>query len=63
MSFRQPKFIQNWLEIYRKGGLIHLLKVKGWVVLVAFFLFYLIRDSVFYILIPYLAYSHFNSCS
>ena len=63
MSIRQPKFIQNWLEIYREGGLIHLLKVKGWVVLVTFFLFYLIRDSVFYILIPYLAYSHFNSCS
>ena len=63
MSFRQPKFIQNWLEIYRKGGLIHLLKVKGWVVLVAFFLFYLIRDSVFYVLLPYLAYSHFKACS
>ena len=47
MSFRLPKFIQNWLEIYREGGLIHLLKVKGWMVLVAFFLFYLIRDSVF----------------
>ena len=62
MSFRQPKFIQNWLEIYRKGGLIHLLKVKGWFVLVAFFLFYLIRDSVFYVLLPYLAYSHFNAC-
>ena len=62
MSFRQPKFIQNWLEIYRKGGLIHLLKVKGWVVLVAFFLFYLIRDSVFYVLLPYLAYSHFKAC-
>ena len=62
MSFRQPKFIQNWLEIYRKGGLIHLLKVKGWVVLVAFFLFYLIRDSVFYVLLPYLVYSHFKAC-
>ena len=62
MSFRQPKFIQNWLEIYREGGLIHLLKVKGWMVLVAFFLFYLIRDSVFYILIPYLAYYNIRSC-
>ena len=62
MSFRQPKFIQNWLEIYREGGLIHLLKVKGWMVLVTFFLFYLIRDSVFYILIPYLAYYNISSC-
>ena len=61
MSF-QPKFIKDWLTIYKKEGFKKLIKKKGWSVLVAFFLFYLIRDSIIYILIPYLAFSKFNSC-
>ena len=63
MSFRQPEFIKSWLDIYRDGGLLHLLKTKGWVVVGAFFLFYLVRDSILYIIIPYLAYSNISSCS
>ncbi len=63
MSFRRPKFIQNWLEIYREGGFKHLIKTKGWTVLIPFFLFYLVRDSILYILIPYLAYSNISSCT
>lgn len=63
MSFKQPKFIQSWLELYREGGFFHLLKEKGWLVLVSFFLFYLVRDSILYILIPYLAYSNISSCT
>jgi len=41
MSFRHPKFLQNWLKLYRDGGFLYLLKEKGFVVLVSFFLFYL----------------------
>ena len=63
MSFRHPKFLQNWLKLYRDGGFLYLLKEKGFVVLVSFFLFYLIRDSILYIVIPYLAYSKISSCS
>ncbi|MBC8467066.1 MAG: hypothetical protein HOC41_05625 [Candidatus Marinimicrobia bacterium] len=63
MSFRHPKFLQNWLKLYRDGGFLYLLKEKGFVVLVSFFLFYLIRDSILYIVIPYLAYSNISSCS
>jgi len=62
MSFRQPEFIDEWLNIYREGGFSKLIKEKGFVVLVTFFLFYLIRDSILYLLLPYLAYSNFNSC-
>ena len=62
MSFRQPEFIDEWLNIYREGGFSKLIKVKGFVVLVTFFLFYLIRDSILYLLLPYLAYSNFSSC-
>ena len=63
MFFRQPKFIKSWLDVYRDGGLLHLFKTKGGVVAGAFFLFYLVRDSVLYIIIPYLAYSNISSCS
>jgi len=62
MSRFQPEFIKDWLNIYRDGGFLHLFKIKGWVIVVAFFLFYLIRDSILYILIPYLAYSNLKSC-
>jgi hypothetical protein len=62
MSFQRPGFIDEWLKIYRDGGLFHLLKVRGWTVVIAFFLFYLVRDSVLYILVPYLAYSNLSSC-
>ena len=63
MSFRQPEFIKDWLNIYREGGLVHLVKNKGWSVVFAFFIYYLIRDSILYIIIPYIAYSHISSCS
>jgi len=32
-----------------------LMKAKGWKIVLAVFLFYLIRDSLLYILLPYLA--------
>jgi len=63
MSIRQPKFITDWLAIYREGGFIHLMKKKGWKVVFAFFMFYLIRDTILFIIIPYLAYSNFISCT
>ena len=62
MSFRQPEFIKDWLNIYRERGLLHLLKTKGWSVVVALFLFYLIRDTILYIFIPYIAFSNIRSC-
>ena len=51
-----PKFINEWLEIKREGGLKLLFKKKGWYVIVAIVTYYLIRDSILYILIPYLIY-------
>ena len=61
MSFRQPEFIKDWLNIYRERGLLHLLKTKGWSVVIALFLFYLIRDTILYIFIPYIAFSNIRS--
>ena len=57
MSIYRPRFINEWRDIKREGGYKLLLKKKGWQVIVAFFLFYLIRDSILYIIIPYLGYT------
>ncbi len=40
------KFPHNWKEV----------RALGWKMILAFILFYLIRDSILYILLPYLAY-------
>ena len=61
MSFRQPEFIKDWLNIYREKGLLHLLKTKGWSVVITLFLFYLIRDTILDIFIPYIAFSNIRS--
>ncbi|SVA04020.1 uncharacterized protein METZ01_LOCUS56874 [marine metagenome] len=58
----KPAFVGSWLEIYRKGGLKQLFKERGWKIVLAFFLFYLIRDSFLYILVPYIGYSQVSSC-
>tara|TARA_B100000614_G_C14222985_1_gene358997 strand:- start:346 stop:528 length:183 start_codon:yes stop_codon:yes gene_type:complete len=54
MARLNPKFINEWLEIKREGGLKLLFKKKGWYVILAIVVYYLIRDSILYILIPYL---------
>ena len=62
MSFRRPRFIRVWLKLYREGWFTKLLKVKGWKIVLAFFLFYLIRDSIIYIILPYVAYTSLSTC-
>jgi hypothetical protein len=53
--------MQSCLNAYQRGGVKELLTEKGWKVLLAFFLFYLIRDSILYILIPWLGYTHLST--
>ena len=54
MSFYKPNFIKEWGDIRREGGYKLLIRKKGWTVVLAFFVFYLIRDSIPYLIIPYL---------
>ena len=61
MSFFKPQFMQPWIDAYKKGGIKGLLSQHGWKVIIGFFLFYLIRDSILYIIIPWLGYKHFSS--
>ena len=56
MNFLKPKFIEKYTDIYRNDGFKGLVKKGGWKFLFYFFMFYLIRDTILYILIPYLAW-------
>ena len=62
MKILKPKFIVDWGEIRKEGGFFNLLKKKGSKVVVAFILFYLIRDSLLYIVIPILIARGFITC-
>ena len=62
MSIYRPKFINQWREIKRQGGYRLLMKKKGFQVIGAFFLFYFIRDSILYIIIPYFGYTTLKGC-
>lgn len=57
MNFRNiytPFFIQEWVALLRAQGLKGFVREKGWKIVLAIFMFYLIRDSIFYIIIPLL---------
>ena len=62
MSIYKPGFIREWGDIRRKGGYKLLIREKGWTVVLAFFIFYLIRDSILYLIIPYLMMKNVISC-
>lgn len=51
-NFFKPRIIQEWTALLREKGLKGFIKAKGWKVVVAIFLYYLIRDSLLYIVIP-----------
>lgn len=44
---------------FRQGGIKGILKTYGWKAFAIFFVFYLVRDVILYILIPYLVARHF----
>jgi len=53
-KFLTPKLFDKYTDVYRKEGFKGVLKKGGWSLLVGFILFYLVRDSILYLLIPYL---------
>ena len=57
MKLRNPfkvKFLEKYIAIFKESGFKGLIKEGGWKLLFFFFMYYLIRDSILYILIPYL---------
>ena len=50
----KSKFLRKYTGIYKEDGFKGVLKVGGWRVITYFVLFYLIRDTILYIIVPYL---------
>ena len=47
--------MRKYLEYYKEYGLKKTIKDHGWRLFVIVFFFYLVRDSLLYIIIPYFA--------
>ena len=45
---------KEYREVFKEQGFKGLVKKYGWKLVLAVFMYYLIRDSILYILIPYL---------
>lgn len=57
MDFKRlfkPRIIQEWTGLLKEKGLKGFVKEKGWRIVAAVFLFYLVRDSILYIIIPFM---------
>ena len=63
MNLLKPNWLREWTAIVKKEGIKSFLKQKGWKFFVAFILFYLIRDSILYIIIPYFALKELSGCN
>ncbi|KAA3610197.1 MAG: hypothetical protein D8M58_06795 [Calditrichaeota bacterium] len=62
MKFMTPGFMREWIQLIKKDGLKEFLRQKGWKIVAGIFVFYLIRDSILYILIPYLIINNIVQC-
>ena len=60
MKNLMPNFIKENINYYKQNGLKKTIKKLGWKVVLLVFLFYLIRDSILYIIIPYFVAREFN---
>ncbi len=57
MNFRKilkPLIIQEWTKLLREKGIKGFIREKGWKVVVAIFAYYLVRDTLLYV-VPFLA--------
>ncbi len=62
MRFKRPRFTNEWMDIKKQGGLKLLFQKKGWQVILAVAIFYLIRDTILYIVIPYIGFTSLRGC-
>jgi len=52
--FLKPPIVREWTRILKEKGIKGFVVEKGWKVLIAVIVFYLIRDTILYVLIPVL---------
>ena len=50
-----PKFLRKYVTYYRYHGFKKTIKRYGWKLFAIIFMFYLVRDTILYIIIPYFA--------
>ena len=50
-----PNFLKVYVNFYKKNGLKLTIKKYGIKLILTVFIFYLIRDSILYLIIPYFA--------
>ena len=53
-NFLIPDFVKKYRNTLKEKGFKGFIKIHGWRVFAVIFTYYLIRDSILYILIPYL---------
>ena len=53
-NFLTIKIIREYRDTLKEKGVKGFIKTYGWKVVFTVFMFYLIRDSILYILIPYM---------
>jgi len=57
-----PKFIQLWKAEIKEKGWKGFIKHHGWKVFAGIIVYYLIRDTLLYIVIPFLIINNIISC-
>jgi len=57
-----PRFMKEWVAIWRADGFKALLRQKGWKVVAVVFSYYLVRDTFLYIIVPYLVINNIWQC-
>jgi len=62
MRAMTPKFMRQWLDIIKKDGIKSFIKQKGWKVIALIFSYYLVRDTILYIILPYLIINNIIQC-
>ena len=50
-----PKFLLKYIIYYKEHGFKKTIKKFGWKLFAIIFIYYLVRDSILYIIIPYFA--------
>ena len=62
-KFLKPKWLEKYTTIYRDSGWKGIVHIGGMKMIVAFILFYLVRDTILYILPIYLGLNWLQSCN
>tara|TARA_Y100001970_G_C13651376_1_gene563744 strand:+ start:222 stop:425 length:204 start_codon:yes stop_codon:yes gene_type:complete len=56
-----PKLIKEYIEIYKEHGLKELFKQGGYKLILIIFIYYLIRDTILYVIPFLIAYYGINN--